>query len=186
MWRKRTPRDSFGRARAATALTFDDALTAKDDPRAHALHARLDDAARAEQRLRVEDLDRSWLIDDELAASWIATLPWAQATAGGTRPELVPSWHDGSDSFRRELLQRALDVEVGRRLPAVQQMRPGWELVRVPRWEVERLRALASDGGHLLAGDGLLYTARCRHGMLIPPQRGGRCALGCRVAEAFG
>jgi hypothetical protein len=112
-------------------------------------------------------------------------LPWAPEGAGQEEGDLQASWRHGDPALRRELLQRALDVEVGRRLPAVRQMRPGWELVRVPRWEVERLLALKSDGGNLLAGDGLLYTARCRHGMLIPPQRGGQCVLGCRVAEAF-
>jgi hypothetical protein len=100
--------------------------------------------------------------------------------------QLEVSWRASDDKLRRELLQRALDVEVGRRLPVVRQMQPGWELVRVPRWELERLRALGTEGGNLLAGDGVLYTARCRHGMLIPPGRDGRCLRGCRVSEALG
>jgi hypothetical protein len=177
MWSSKTPRYS-GRAHASVALQSDAAAPAAHDPRVDALHARLDRAAQAEQRLRVNQLDRVWLKDDELGQMWIATLPWAQESDAA-------GWNGGNDAIRRELLQNALDVEVGRRLPAVRQMRDGWDLVRVPRWELEKLRAEGRDGGNLLAGDNVLYTARCRHGLLIPPNHGGQCPLGCQVADAF-
>ena len=174
-----------GRGRAAAAAAAESAVPVADDTRVRALNARLDEAARVERRVRVEDLERAWLRDDELAAVWISTLSWVDDSVEGAS-ELEAGWRTGDEILRRELLQRALDVEVGRRLPAVRPMQPGWELVRVPRWEVERLRALGTEGGNLLAGDGVLYTARCRHGMLIPPGRDGRCLRGCRVAEALG
>ena len=183
MWDKVTPRlRDRGQAAAAAAEA---AIPVADDPRARTLESRLDEAARTERRLRVDDLPRVWLRDESLAPVWIATLPWVAEGAEGTS-QLEVTWRAGDEALRRELLQRALDVEVGRRLPAVRQMQPGWELVRVPRWEVERLRALGTEGGNLLAGDGVLYTARCRHGMLIPPARNGRCLRGCSVAEALG
>jgi hypothetical protein len=174
-----------GRGRASAAAAIDVAVPAPDDPRFHPLHRRLDEAAREDRRVLVDDLDRVWPTDDELAVAWVATLPWVDEGADGSS-ELEVGWRTGDKTLRRELLQEALDVEVGRRLPVVRRMRPGWELVRVPRWEVERLRALGTEGGNLLAGDGVLYTARCRHGMLIPPGGGGRCLRGCRVAEALG
>ena len=184
MWNRVTPR-LRGRERAATAAAAESLVSATDDTRVRALQHRLDEAARVERRLRVEDLGRAWVTDDELVTLWIATLPWVDESPDGAS-QLEATWRTGDETLRRELLQRALDVEVGRRLPAVRQMQPGWELVRVPRWEAERLEALGTEGGNLLAGDGVLYTARCRHGMLIPPGRDGRCVRGCRVAEAFG
>ena len=183
MWNRMTPR-LRGRGRAATA-TAADVAPSSDDPRIRALETRLDEAARVERRVRADELPGAWVRDDALGPAWIAELPWVDESADGSA-ELELGWRDGDEAWRRELLQRALDVEVGRRLPAVRQMRPGWELVRVPRWEVERLRALGTEGGNLLAGDGVLYTARCRHGMLIPPARNGRCLRGCSVAEALG
>ena len=181
MWDRMTPR-LRGKARVATATAEAVPMV---DPRARALEERLDEGARAERRVRVDELPRVWLRDEALAPVWIATLPWVDENVEGSS-ELRVGWRDGDEALRRELLQRALDVEVGRRLPAVRQMQPGWELVRVPRWEVERLAALGTEGGNLLAGDGALYTARCRHGMLIPPGRDGRCLRGCRVSEALG
>jgi hypothetical protein len=183
MWNKMTPR-LRGRGRAATSAA-EEVAPRSDDPRIRTLEGVLDDAARMERQVRVAELPTAWIRDDTLGAAWIAALPWVDDSADGSA-ELELGWREGDEAWRRELLQRALDVEVGRRLPAVRQMQPGWELVRVPRWEVERLRALGSDGGNLLAGDGALYTARCRHGMLIPPARNGRCLRGCPVAEALG
>ena len=183
MWDKMTPR-LRGRGRTVAAAA-EAAVPPVSDARARALEERLDEAARVERRVRIDDLPLVWLRDDALAPVWIAGLPWVDESADGSS-ELEVGWGGGDEVFRRELLQRALDVEVGRRLPAVRQMQPGWELVRVPRWEVERLSALGTEGGNLLAGDGQLYTARCRHGMLIPPGRDGRCLRGCRVAEALG
>ena len=174
-----------GRGRAAAAAAAESTVPAADDPRVLALEDRLDEAARSERRVRVDELPRVWVRDETLTPLWIATLPWVDESADGTS-ELEVGWRGGDETLRRELLQHALDVEVGRRLPAVRQMQPGWELVRVPRWEVERLHALGTEGGNLLAGDGVLYTARCRHGMLIPPGRDGRCLRGCRVSEALG
>ena len=183
MWDRMTPR-LRGRGRAAPAAA-EATAPETDDPRVRTLEDSLDGAARDERRVRVEDLARAWMRDDALAPAWLTGLPWVDVSPDASA-ELEVGWRDGDETLRRELLQRALDVEVGRRLPAVRQMQPGWELVRVPRWEVERLRALGSDGGNLLAGDGVLYTARCRHGMLIPPGRDGRCLRGCRVSEALG
>ena len=43
---------------------------------------------------------------------------------------------------------------------------------------------IASNAG-TCSPDGVLCAAHCRHGVLIPPGRGGQCMRGCRVAEAF-
>ena len=153
------------------------------DPRLMELNALLDRCARERRLPRAEELPRELYTDPELFPTWSYTLPWIVKRSEG-RGALYESWLNESDDLRFESVEHTLTTEVARRLPAAKQLRDGWELVESPPWDTARAKIQGGDGGNVRIGD-RLYLARCKHGVSMPPRRGGGCGQGCRVSMAI-
>jgi hypothetical protein len=180
-----TPEEYAARLKAefkSELLEWRRVAASSPDPRLVELNALLDQCARERRLPRAQELPWDLLTDDELYPTWCYSLPWVRKTSEG-RGDLYDAWANEDERLRFEQIDHTLRQEVERRLPAAKKFRNGWELVESPPWDTARAKIQGSDGGNLRIGD-RLYLARCKHGVTMPPKRGGGCMQGCRVSLA--